>query len=348
MGVPAAGVSAVAVNLTVTEPNGGGYVTGYAGGTTRPGVSQVNFAAGATRAGFAFLPVGVDGTIELYVSTATHLLADIRGWVSTPSTASGTAGRFRAVPATRLLDTRTSSTTPSPGPGQTVTLRLSAPIPPDAGAVVLNVTAAAPTTRGHLTVYPAGETRPTASTVNFAAGEVVANRVVVPVGADGSIAVSNSSGTTGLIVDTVGYLTGEGSATNDGAGWFVPFTGERLLDTRAGEPLTAGAVRDVVVGAAAGVPQVYGPALALSGTTVGLEATRGGYLTVYPGYRDRPATSDLNTVPGLTVSNAVVVAQESLRVRIFNYTGRTDVIFDVTGLFSCGAYCWSNPTALAE
>jgi len=40
-------------------------------------------------------------------------------------------------------------------------------------SVVLNVTATAPTTAGHLTVYPSGAAVPTASTLNFAAGRTV-------------------------------------------------------------------------------------------------------------------------------------------------------------------------------
>ena len=44
-GVPAAGVGAVQVNVTVVQPNAGGYVTAYAGGAARPGTSTLNFAA---------------------------------------------------------------------------------------------------------------------------------------------------------------------------------------------------------------------------------------------------------------------------------------------------------------
>ena len=48
-GVPASGVSAVAVNLTVTRPAAGGYLAAYSNGKTRPVVSNLNFVKGLYR-----------------------------------------------------------------------------------------------------------------------------------------------------------------------------------------------------------------------------------------------------------------------------------------------------------
>ncbi len=52
-------------------------------------------------------------------------------------------------------------------------------------AVVLNVTAVGAKGRGYLTVYPAGQTRPTASNLNFVPGQAVPNLVEVGVGTGG-------------------------------------------------------------------------------------------------------------------------------------------------------------------
>jgi hypothetical protein len=58
--VPAA-AKAVAVNVTVTQPTGGGFVRfGPGGCSTLPLVSMINFSAGQTRANNAVLPLAID------------------------------------------------------------------------------------------------------------------------------------------------------------------------------------------------------------------------------------------------------------------------------------------------
>ena len=62
-----------------------------------------------------------------------------------------------------------------------------------------------PTRSGFVTAYPDGSVRPTASNLNFIAGQTIPNLVVVPVGADGKISLYNgSSGTLNLIGDIAG------------------------------------------------------------------------------------------------------------------------------------------------
>ncbi|WP_043438955.1 hypothetical protein, partial [Arthrobacter sp. UNC362MFTsu5.1] len=64
-GIPAAGVSAVSVNVTVTSPGTAGNITVYAGGTNQPGTSNLNFTSGQTIPNLVNSPVGTDGTIAL-------------------------------------------------------------------------------------------------------------------------------------------------------------------------------------------------------------------------------------------------------------------------------------------
>ena len=76
-------------------------------------------------------------------------------------------------------------------------------------AVLVNVTAVGPTGPGYVTVYPDGGSAPTASNVNFAAGQTAANLVLVPVGADGMVALRNGSARpVNLLADVVGYTHG--------------------------------------------------------------------------------------------------------------------------------------------
>ncbi len=74
------------------------------------------------------------------------------------------------------------------------------------GAVVVNVTVADPTASGFVTVFPSGSALPTASNLNFVAGQVTPNLVVAKVGALGQITLFNSAGSTQLIVDVVGWF----------------------------------------------------------------------------------------------------------------------------------------------
>ncbi|MEZ5207449.1 MAG: hypothetical protein R2690_10845 [Acidimicrobiales bacterium] len=74
-------------------------------------------------------------------------------------------------------------------------------------AVVLNVTVTGPTAASHVTVWPAGQVRPSASNLNVAPGQTVPNMVMARVGPNGKISVFNNSGSLHLIVDVVGYVS---------------------------------------------------------------------------------------------------------------------------------------------
>ncbi|MFE4968911.1 PKD domain-containing protein [Streptomyces sp. NPDC056660] len=65
-GVPATGVTAVDLNLTVPSPSGNGYLVAYPDGTARPGVYSLNFTKGHSTATRALVKVGTDGEIDLY------------------------------------------------------------------------------------------------------------------------------------------------------------------------------------------------------------------------------------------------------------------------------------------
>ncbi len=82
-GVPASGVGAVALNVTVVAGEnptlGGGYVTVYPCGT-RPGASNLNFTTGQTIPNSVIAPLSASGTVCFYVYGTAHLLADVSGY----------------------------------------------------------------------------------------------------------------------------------------------------------------------------------------------------------------------------------------------------------------------------
>jgi hypothetical protein len=81
-GVPSTGVSAVVVNLTVTQPAAPGWVSASADGSVLPPVSNLNFVRGQTVANLAIVPVGADGNIRLHngLGGTVQLVADVFGY----------------------------------------------------------------------------------------------------------------------------------------------------------------------------------------------------------------------------------------------------------------------------
>ena len=216
-GVPASGVSAAIVNLTVTRPTASSYLTVYPGGQPLPSTSSLNFLAGETRANRAIVPVGPDGTITIYNRAGTsHVVVDVNGWYTGTGSSPGGA-RFVGLTPFRLEDTRQSPTGPLVNEARSYQVAGAAGIPaaggPDAPtAVVLNVTAvhAATTTGGYFTLYPADvTTRPLASDLNFRGSQVVPNLVVVKLAPDGRFTLSSAApDATHAVIDVLGYYTG--------------------------------------------------------------------------------------------------------------------------------------------
>ncbi len=126
------------------------------------------------------------------------------------SVASGEAGTYVPLSPSRLMDTRKNLGAVGPVAAQgTVRLQVAGRggVPASGvAAVVLNVTVTAPTKSGYVTAYPDGTTLPTASNLNFTAGQTIPNLVIVKVGSNGKVALKNSSaGTVQLIADVAGY-----------------------------------------------------------------------------------------------------------------------------------------------
>jgi hypothetical protein len=254
-GVPAAGVTAVALNVTATNPTASSYVTVYPDGETRPTASNLNFTAGETIPNLVVAPVGADGAVDFYnFAGSTDLVADLSGYY----TAAG-AG-YTPLGPVRVLDTRNGTGAPQApvGPGGTISLQVTgvAGVPATGvTAVVLNVTATDPTVSSFVTVYPSGQEQPTASNLNFTAGETIPNLVVVPVLDGGTIELYNNTGFVNLVADLAGYYTAGGAPWNDA----IEVPGTAVLNT----------------GAYAAVSSVSCPSAG--------NCTVGGYYTVSPG-----------------------------------------------------------------
>jgi ELWxxDGT repeat protein len=83
-GIPASGVGAVAMNVTVVDGvtnDFGGYVTVYPCGT-KPDASNLNFTSGQTVPNAVIAPVFTDGKVCIYVYGQAHIMADVSGYLA--------------------------------------------------------------------------------------------------------------------------------------------------------------------------------------------------------------------------------------------------------------------------
>ncbi len=340
-GVPASGVAAVALNVTVDQPTNSSYITAFPAGSDRPTASNLNMTSGQTVANMVIVPVGTGGQISLFnFAGSTHVIADVLGWFPT--------GSVTGLTPARLLDTRADGVTidgafqregavgPNTVKNLTVAGRGLVPAGATAGAVALNVTATEPTGNSYITVFPAGSTQPTASNLNVVPGQTVPNMVIVPLGAAGQISLYNQSGNTHLVVDVLAWFP---SATASITG----VNPARLLETRsflstvdnkfnATGKFGPGGTQSVTVVGRGGVPSTGVAAVALNVTATG--GTLGSFLTVYPKGASRPNASNLNFTAGQNVPNMVMLpVGNDGQVTIFNLAGNTDVIVDVLAWF---------------
>ena len=329
-GVPQANVTAVVMNVTAVTPTGSGYITAWPSGEPQPLVSNINFVPGQTVPNLVTVKVGANGRVNLFNSAgSTHLLADVAGYYTTTP---APGGRFTAVTPARLLDTRSGTGTGGAinplGQDQSLNLNVTGVggVPASGvTAVALNVTVDQPTGTGYLTVWPAGEQRPLASTHNYVPGLTVANLVLAKVGANGQVSIYNSAGNTHVVADVIGYFSATG-------GTFVPVSPQRLIDTRNGTGGVAvmGAGDTRTLGMATN--PVPGNATAVIVNVTSVNSTAPGYVTVWPTATGRPLASTLNPRPGVAVPNqAYLRVGASGGLDAFNANGSTDLIVDVFG-----------------
>jgi hypothetical protein len=325
-GVPA-DADAVVMNVTADAPSVGGYLTVFPAGTAVPGTSNLNLVPGRTVANLVVMRLNDGKAAFANAFGTTHVLADVLAY-------SRADGNFVGFAPERFLDTRAGVGAPTGKVGPAGRIDVSvlgvAGVPLDpakVSAVVVNLTADSPTTPSFVTAWPSGAAMPNASSLNFAAGQTVANLVFAPVGADGRISLANERGDVHLVGDIVGWIP-SGAA-------YIPITPVRVLDTRTGlggETRLQG--RDLLyldLRSRYPYPYTVG-AVVLNVTAAG--PTEASFLTVFPGTGgSAPDTSNINTVAGENTANAVVVRPSAVGlVAIANERGTTDVVVDLVGV----------------
>jgi uncharacterized protein YkwD len=324
-------LTAVSANFTAVRPAGSGYITAYNCTTELPTVSTLGYRPGQNVANQAIVPLQ-NGKLCLYSYADVDIIVDINGFYRDETSGAG----FNPLAGKRLLDTRRGSV-PRLEPMQARKVRvagIAGGAPAGADGVALNVTAVQPGGQGWLRAYPCGSTKSSdISSVNYVAGDVRPNSVVVPVDGKGEICLLSSQ-PTDVLLDITGYFA-------KGAGFdFVPLDPIRLLDTRErwaylnpftnGGKVGAGTTLRVKVAGVRGVPA---DARAASVNVTATQAGTTTFVTAFP-CGARPATSNVNLIPWQGVAaNGAMVALSSAGELCIYVDQPAHVLIDINGIW---------------
>lgn len=226
--VPAAGVSAVVLNLTATDAAAAGFVTAWPADQPRPLASNLNLpGAGSTVPNLVIVPVSATGQVAMYVQSTSHLVADVAGWFTDTSAPSSTDGLFVPLPPARILDSRSNQGIPY---GRLVgdwrydlaVAGQGGVAPSGAGAAIVNLTATQPTAPGFVTAWPAATAQPLASNLNVTdPGQTRANLAVTRLGHQGRISLY-AQNPVHLVGDVAGWFTGAPASPEPGVDLEAP------------------------------------------------------------------------------------------------------------------------------
>lgn len=355
LGVAPSAMTAAVLNVTVTETVRAGYVQVLPGDAGTLGASSsLNFdGAGATMAGLVTAPVGADGTVRVLVHSGGHVVVDAFGWF-TPSGPSRD-GRLEFVPPPsprRMLDTRARGGLVPAGGTVVLPLAVNEVHYPFfsggpgmvgrgfASAVVLNVTVTEATGPGFWQVVPTGGATPLGGSSNLnvtRAGQTIANQVIVPVGADGSVTIFSQSGGH-VVVDAIAYFTSDLPGL-EVMGLFVPMEPTRVFDTRdplngpVAGPLGIGETMIAPIGGRKGVPA--GARMVAMNVTI-VDAAGPGWVQVTPKLSFvHMLTSTVNAeFAGQTISNGVYMGLGEDQAVLVKMQHGGHLVGDVTGWFT--------------
>jgi hypothetical protein len=205
-GVPA-GADAVVLNVTVTATTAAGFLTVWPSGQPMPVASSLNWAPNQTIPNAVTVKVGTGGRVSVFNQAGNaDVIVDVVG-----SFAPGSGQLFHPLSPARMLDSRPAPNQVGPyntpwGQGAARDVQVTGgSVPAGAGAALMNVTVTATTDSSWLTVWPTGQPKPLASSLNWGAGQTIANAVTAKLSATGAISIGNATGSTDVIADIAGW-----------------------------------------------------------------------------------------------------------------------------------------------
>lgn len=217
---------------------------------------------------------------------------------------------------------------------------VSPQIPAGASAVTGNVTVVNSTAAWAVYLGPSPIAKPSSSTINFTAGQIVANGVTVALGSGGNLSATYmgpAGATTDLVFDVTGYFTPDATGAT-----FHPIEPARDLDTRANNGLSGKIKANVpATFQVAGRNGVPSNAAAVTGNVTAVNSSAPWAVYLGPKPIGKPGSSTVNFTAGAVVANNVTVALGSGGNLSATYMGpagaTTDLVFDVTGYYTADA-----------
>lgn len=176
-----AGATAYSVTITVAPPAPLAFLTAWPTGGAQPNVSSLNAPSGRTLANSVIVPASSSGSIDAFVFDKSDALMDITGYFA-PDNGQG----FLYFPVTQC---RAGDTQFTDAQAKTISVACVG-IPATASGYAANVTSiSGGSPMPFLTLYPTGQARPNASTLNAFEGQTITNSTIVPSGTNASIDV---------------------------------------------------------------------------------------------------------------------------------------------------------------
>ena len=177
------------------------YLTVWPSDQQQPFVSTLNNPTATVVANGAMVPAAANGDLSVFAYDRTDVIMDVNGYFA----AAGQNGSsFHAVAPCRVLDTRDNNGQPFDGE-LTVNVVGSPCAPPSSATTyVFNTTVVPSGFLDYLTLWPDGEMRPFASTLNAYDGLITSNMAIIPT-TNGSID-AYAAELTHLILDISGYF----------------------------------------------------------------------------------------------------------------------------------------------
>lgn len=243
--------------------------------------------------------------------------------------ASGGPAAFTSLVPCRLLDMRHDDVVRVDDHTIRLTIGGECGVPADASAVAITIVATQAAHAGFVTAYPSTSTRPTASVLNFEAGDTRANSSLLALSTSGQIDLYTSS-TALLIVDTTGFFTPSLGGTAS-TGRFEAVDPSRIVDTRASTTSGVAAAVPYTVPLPAFVP-ADAIAVAVNLTAVSQQAA--GFLSVYAAGSFPTNTSVLNYPAGTQARAASVIVPVSASGFTVVSQARTHLLVDISGYFT--------------
>ncbi|WP_041297933.1 M10 family metallopeptidase domain-containing protein [Ilumatobacter coccineus] len=330
-----ADAGAAFLNVVAISPERRGYLTIFPCDGDQPTAASLNYEGGSVTANATLARLSGDGSVCIFSSATTHLVADVTG--SVPDDGSPVA----LTPA-RLFDSRDTGTTVDDlflggGPVDVdsvtpIDVAGRGGVPADAASVMLNVTAVGAQANGWVTVFSCDDDVPLAANLNYSAGGVVGNGALATLDDTGRVCVY-SKASIELVVDVTAYVPDDrdpvaaepirllesrftrSNSTIDGQSW--------RLGRRFG-----GTTTQLQIGGRWFVPDGIDAAF-INVTAIG-PSTR-GFVTIYPCGTERPNAASLNFVAGEVRANSVLVKLGGGGTACIYTSAETDLVVDLSG-----------------